>query len=157
MRMRIYCAADHAGFPLKELLIPYLRSLGHDVEDCGATSQTESDDYPDIVAPCARKVAAEAGSFGILIGASGQGEAMVANRIKGIRAAVYYGPAPRAQTDADGISLGLIESARVHNDANILSLGARFVSEDEVKVAVALFLSTPFSGEERHVRRIAKF
>ncbi len=155
--MRIYCAADHAGFSLKELLIPYLRSLGHEVENCGTASQTDGDDYPDVVTPCAHKVAGDAGSFGIIIGASGQGEAMVANRIAGIRAAVYYGPAPRAQTDAGGTSLGLLESARVHNNANILSLGARFVSEDEAKAAVALFLSTPFSLEERHVRRIAKF
>lgn len=155
--MKLYIAADHAGYTLKEALRPYLSDLGHTVTDCGALALEAGDDYPDFVLSCARQVAGDAGSFGIVIGASGQGEAMVANRVLGIRAAVYYGGEPRTQMDAEGAELGLIASVRAHNDANVLSLGARFVSEEEAKAAVTLFLETPFSGAERHVRRIAKF
>jgi len=154
--MRIFIAADHAGFALKEALKPFLTGLGHEVKDCGADTLVEGDDYPDIVTPCARKVAEEKGGIGVVIGASGQGEAMAVNRIPGIRAAVYYGEAAHAQQDAGGQTLGLLASARMHNDANILSLGARFLSEEEAKEAVRTFLETPFSGEERHVRRIEK-
>jgi ribose 5-phosphate isomerase B len=154
--MKIYIAADHAGYELKEALVPFITSLGHEVEDCGAASLNEGDDYPDMVRPCAEKVVETPGSFGVVIGASGQGEAMAANRVPGARAAVYYGEAARPQTDVDGDTLGIIESARAHNDANILSLGARFLTEEEAKDAVSLFLSTPFSGEERHIRRIEK-
>lgn len=154
--MTVFIAADHAGYELKEKLKPFLASLGHEVEDCGAFSFDGGDDYPDVAVPCADRVAAAPGSFGIVIGASGQGEAMAANRVRGARAAVYYGPAARAQTDAEGGALDIIASARAHNDANILSLGARFLSEGEAQEAVRAFLATPFSGSERHVRRIGK-
>jgi len=155
--MYVFLAADHAGYALKEALKPFLLELGHEVQDCGAASLDSSDDYPDMVMPCAELVRTTPGSFGIVIGASGQGEAMVANRVKGVRAAVYYGAASRTQTDEAGTELGLLESSRMHNDANVLSLGARFVTEDEAKQAVGTFLATPFEGDERHVRRIAKF
>ncbi len=155
--MKLYFASDHAGFELKEKLVTYVRGLGHDVFDVGAHTLSPGDDYPDYVTPCAQKVAAEPGSFGIILGGSGQGEAMCANRVEGIRAAVFYGAAPRPQMDEDGDTLDVISSVRIHNDANILSLGARFVSDDEAREAVRRFLSTPFSGEERHARRIAKF
>jgi ribose 5-phosphate isomerase B len=155
--MKIYLAADHAGFEAKALLMARLESLGHDVEDCGAFSLDGADDYPDFVLLCAHKVANDPGSFGILLGASGQGEAMVANRVAGVRAAVYYGKAEHTQTDATGAELGLVESARLHNDANVLSLGARFLLAGEAEEAVLRFLQTPFSGDERHMRRIAKF
>jgi ribose 5-phosphate isomerase B len=105
----------------------------------------------------AAKVAQNKGSFGIAIGASGQGEAMVANRVKGVRAAVYYGPAAHFQTDADGNKLDMITSVRAHNDANVLSLGARFLSAAEAKEAVLKWLQTAFSGSEQHVRRLGKF
>ena len=105
---------------------------------------------------CAEKVANNAGSFGIVIGASGQGEAIAANRIAGVRAAVYYGPVSKEQTDATGAELGLIESVRLHNDANVLALGARFLEEADALAAVQTFLATPFSGDERHLRRIQK-
>jgi len=153
--MRIYIASDHAGFELKNKLIPYIGSLGHEVVDMDAHEFDPNDDYPDFIAPCAEKVAAEwrAGSagappsaLGVILGASGQGEAMVANRQKGIRAAVFYGG-----------NLELVRLAREHNDANILSLGARFVVEKEAKEAVELFLKTSFSKDERHIRRVAKF
>ena len=163
--MKIYFASDHAGFELKGKLVAYANELGHEAEDLGAYELVPGDDYPDYVTPCAEKVAEEsvrdaggvAHVFGVVIGGSGQGEAMCANRVAGVRAAVYYGKSPRKQVDADGNHLGMIESERAHNDANILSLGARFVSEDEAKDALKRFLETPFSNEERHVRRIAKY
>lgn len=154
--MKIYFASDHAGFGLKDKLIAFVRSLGNEVEDCGPSALKEGDDYPDYVLPCAKKVAAEQGSFGIVIGASGQGEAMAANRVKGVRAAVYYGEAFGEQADANGNILNLIQSTRAHNDANVLSLGARFLTQAAAENAVKMFLETPFSGDERHSRRIAK-
>lgn len=155
--MKIFFASDHAGFELKNALLARVRALGHDAEDLGAHAHELSDDYPDFVTPCALRVAEEPASRGIVIGGSGQGEAMAANRVKGARAAVYYGPAQREQMDANGAMLDVIVSARAHNDANILSLGARFIAADEALNAVQLFLETPFSGDERHVRRLAKF
>src|SRR5580698_2426816 len=89
--MRIYIASDHAGFELKNALIPYIGSLGHEVEDMGAAELNPEDDYPQFIGPCAQKIVADTGSFGVILGGSGQGEAMVANRQKGIRAAVFYG------------------------------------------------------------------
>ena len=164
MQSKLFIASDHAGYALKEALVPFLRSLeGYQVEDLGPHSFDPADDYPEYAYACARAVAAHdpdapsAKRFGIVIGASGQGEAMAANRVEGVRAAVYYGaPAKGVQTDAAGTVLGMIESVRAHNDANVLSLGARFLSEGEAKEAVRRFLATPFSGESRHKRRIAQ-
>ena len=144
--MKILIAADHAGFALKGTLIDYLRTLGYDAEDLGAHELNPDDDYPDFMTPLAKRVADEFGSRGILVGGSGQGEAMCANRIPGIRAAVFYGG-----------SLELVRLAREHNDANILSLGARFVAEHEAEEAVRTFLETTFSDSPRHARRLAKF
>lgn len=144
--MRIYIASDHAGFELKQKLISFLSEQGHEPIDRGNYQLNEEDDYPDFIKETTRDVAEENGqSKGVIIGGSGQGEAMVANRTFGVRAAVYYGG-----------SLEIVKLAREHNDANILSLGARFVAEEEAKAAVKLFLETPFSGEERHTRRIKK-
>jgi ribose 5-phosphate isomerase B len=143
---KVYLASDHAGFELKEALIPYIGTLGHAAEDMGAYELSLTDDYPDYIVPCAERVAAEPGAVGIILGGSGQGEAMAANRTKGIRAAVFYGG-----------TLDIPRLAREHNDANILSLGARFVNETEAKEAVRTFLATAFSGEERHSRRLGKF
>jgi ribose 5-phosphate isomerase B len=143
--MTIYLGTDHAGYELKEALKVYLGELGYAIADKGALALEDGDDYPDYVRPVAEAVVGEAGSFGIVLGASGEGEAMCANRVSGARAAVYYGG-----------SLDIPRHARVDNDANILSLGARFVSPEEAKEAVKVFLETPFSNEERHARRIAK-
>jgi ribose 5-phosphate isomerase B len=154
---KVYIAADHAGYSLKEELIPYIGTLGYEVEDLGAHAFDETDDYPDFITPCAQKVVGDMGSFGMILGASGQGEAIAANRIRGVRAAVFYGAPTATQQDAQGRVLDLITSVRAHNDANILSIGARFVSLEEAKEAVNSFLSTPFSGEDRHVRRISKY
>ena len=154
--MNIYIASDHAGFALKSALIPFVQSLGHEVEDYGPSSLQDGDDFPDYIIPCAQKVAGDKDSFGIVIGASGQGEAMAANRVKGARAAVFYGDSSHEQTDESGNILNLLQSTRAHNNANILALGARFITNEVAKSAVKLFLDTPFSDDERHVRRIAK-
>ncbi len=154
--MKIYIASDHAGFALKSKLVSFVQSLGHSVEDLGPFAMNTEDDYPDFVKPLAARVAEEDESCGIVIGASGQGEAIAANRTRGIRAVVYYGTPSQSQTDAEGNILNLIQSTRAHNNANVLSLGARFISEDDACETVALWLSTPFAKEERHMRRIVK-
>ncbi len=143
---KVYFASDHAGFALKAELITLVTSLGYEAEDIGPFVLDEGDDYPDFVTPCAKKVAGTAESFGIILGGSGQGEAMAANRITDVRAGVFYGG-----------QLELVTLMREHNDANVLSLGARFLSVEEASEAARLFLSTSFSGEESHARRIAKF
>ncbi len=157
--MKIYFAADHAGFELKNALLVYARDeLGHEVEDCGALTLDNDDDYPVFISSAARKLSEDVArgveSRAIVIGASGQGEAIVANRFKGVRCVLYYGEATRRQTDMSGRKLDMLASARMHNNANALSLGARFLSIDEAKAALARWLSTAFSGETRHSRRI---
>lgn len=154
--MKIFIGSDHAGYDFKEKLKVYLEDMGHEVKDQGAFSYDIEDDYPDFIRPVAESVASGRGSIGIILGASGQGEAICANRVKGARAALYYGEPGKSQTDAGGRVLDLISSARAHNNANILSLGIRFLSEDEAKEAVRVFLHTDFTGEERHIRRINK-
>jgi ribose 5-phosphate isomerase B len=156
-RPRLYFASDHAGFALKQALMEYASTLGCAIDDMGPFALNPDDDYPDFVTPLAQKVASEEGARGVIIGGSGQGEAMCANRIKGIRAAVYYGAATHPQTDATGKALGIVESVRAHNDANVLSLGARFVTGEDAQAALKTFLDIPFSGDERHVRRLGKF
>lgn len=160
--MKVYFASDHAGFALKQALMEHLATRGVAVEDVGAFALEPSDDYPDYVSLCAARVAAEPEARGIIVGGSGQGEAMVANRMKGVRAAVFYGP--MRVTEALDIEGGRSEDgydnvrlARRHNDANILAIGARFVSGKEAEEAVRLFLETPFSDSPRHARRLAKF
>ncbi|MBI2120411.1 MAG: RpiB/LacA/LacB family sugar-phosphate isomerase [Parcubacteria group bacterium] len=143
--MKIYIGTDHAGFELKQKLVPFLQSLGHEVIDLGAHKYDEDDDYPDFIAPVAKMVSADATVRGIILGGSGQGEAMLANKFPHIRAGVYYGGHP-----------DIIRVSREHNDANILSLGARFLNESEGREAVETWLATPFSGEERHKRRLKK-
>ncbi len=144
--MRIYIGSDHAGFEMKKVLVSQLELLGYEVIDKGPEVFDATDDYPDFVALVAEGVAeTDSNAFGIVIGGSGTGEAIEANRLLGVRAAVYYGGPEE-----------IVKLAREHNDANILSLGARFISEQEAKHAVDLFLSTKFSGDERHKRRILK-
>jgi ribose 5-phosphate isomerase B len=158
----VYFAADHAGYALKHALIEHVRALGYAVEDVGALTLDKDDDYPDFVKPCAEKVAHDANSFGVIIGGSGQGEAMCANRVKGARAAVFYGPMRVTEAlDIDGgrseDGFDMVRLARRHNNANILSIGARFMTGKEAAEAVRLFLETPFSDSPRHSRRLAKF
>ena len=142
--MKIFLASDHAGFELKKFLSNYIAQLGYSVEDCGAYEIDASDDYPDFIIPAARKVADTANSRGIIMGGSGQGEAIAANRIKGVRAAVYY----------DG-PIDIIKLSRSHNNANILSFGARFISHEKAAKAVNMWLHEPFEGG-RHQKRLDK-
>ncbi len=148
--MKIYIGTDHAGFNMKEELKKYLGELGHEVVDQGAFEYDKEDDYPDFISLVAEGVVATSPESedvvrGIVLGGTGTGEAIEANRLLGIRTIVYYGG-----------NLEIVKLGREHNDANILSLGARFVDLLEAKNAVKLFLETPFSGEERHIRRIVK-
>lgn len=145
--MIVYLAADHAGFELKEKIKKFLIDHGYQVKDFGAFSYDENDDYPDFVRRASEAVSDDPEhSRGIFLGGSGQGEAMVANRYKGVRAAVLY------KYDENVIKL-----SREHNNANVLSLGARFLKEKEALKAVKLWLDIRFSEEERHRRRIDKF
>jgi ribose 5-phosphate isomerase B len=142
--MKIYIGTDHAGFKLKEVLKKYLLDLEYEVVDFGTNSE-ESCDYPDFIFPVAEAVSEDSDSRGIILGGSGQGEAMTANRVKGVRATVYY-----------GYDKSIIELSRSHNNANVLSLGARFVDEEEAKEVVKEWLQLKFPEEERHVKRIKK-
>jgi ribose 5-phosphate isomerase B len=143
--MKIYIGSDHAGFELKEKLKIFIEAQKIDVVDKGAFSMNPTDDYPDFIIPVAEEVGKDHNSMGIVLGGSGEGEQIAANKIDGVRALEYYGG-----------NLNIVKLARQHNDANILSLGARFIDEDEAKDAVLMFLNTPFSGDERHIRRINK-
>lgn len=159
--MKIALATDHAGYEMLKELQVYLESLGHECVNYAPKSLDLTDDYPDFIAPAAYAVASGHCEKGIILGGSGQGEAMAANRLRGVRCAVFYGPAvARRPVDAEGdIShdpYEIIRLERRHNDSNVLSLAARFLNVNEMKAAVKLWLDTPFSEEERHVRRIAK-
>ena len=142
--MKIHLATDHAGLELKDKIKQHLIELGNDVIDHGAYEYDALDDYPDFITPCAKAVAEDSKCRGIILGGSGQGEAMAANRINGVRAAVFYnGPKE------------IIELSRQHNNANILSLGARFMSEEEIYRIIEIWFNTDFEGG-RHQRRIDK-
>src|SRR3989338_1004924 len=156
--MKIYFASDHAGYELKAALMKDVEIRGHEAHDCGALQYDKDDDYPAFVAKAARLLSQDVAngldSRAVVICASGQGEAMVANRFKGVRCALYYGSPGKKQTDMSGEELDILSSTRAHNDANCLSLGARFLTGEESASAVAAWLSAPFSGLERHARRI---
>ena len=148
--MKIYFASDHAGFELKNELLAFVRDeLAFDVQDCGAFENDPNDDYPAIIAAGALPVREDRAngieSRAIVLGGSGTGEAIVANKFRGVRACVFYGG-----------NEDIVRLSREHNNANVLSLGARFLSAEAAKSAVRLWLSTPFSQDERHVRRIAQ-
>src|SRR3989344_2293381 len=142
---KIVIGSDHAGFELKEKLKVYLKELGYEVEDKGAFEYDADDDYPDFIMPVAEAVSENPELKGIILGGSGQGEAIAANRFPNVRAVVFY-----------GVTTEIIKLSREHNDANILSLGARFLKDTEAIEAVKLWLDTPFSNDGRHVRRIKK-
>jgi ribose 5-phosphate isomerase B len=141
--MKIFLATDHAGFDLKENIKGYLLSKGYQVEDCGAFEFVSGDDYPDLIKNAALQVSRDIHSLGIIFGRSGAGEAIVANKIIGIRAITGY--------NDENVKL-----AREHNDANVLSLGSDFMNLNKARELVDLFLNTSFSDEARHVRRIEK-
>jgi len=141
--MRIYIASDHGGYQLKEELKGYLKDKGYQVEDLGNTKFDPEDDYPDFVFPLASRVAQGEQGLGIVIGRSGNGETMAANKVKGVRAVVC-------------LNEKMAQKARLDNDANVLSLGADYINTETAKKIVDAFLTTLFSGEERHKRRLGK-
>jgi ribose 5-phosphate isomerase B len=159
--MKIAVTTDHAGFEVLRELKRFLISLGHECVDFGPKSLNVDDDYPDFMFPAAQAVAGGECERGIILGGSGQGEAMAANRVKGVRCALFYGPVvAKTAVDAEGTKSNdpyeIVKLSRQHNDANVLSLSGRFLSLEEMKQAVTTWLETPFSGIERHSRRIKK-
>lgn len=151
--MKIFIGTDHAGYVLKENLVSSLKAQGYEIIDKGAFEYDEHDDYPDFVIPVAEEVSKDPNNVkGIIIGATGQGEAIAANKFSNVRAVVYYG---RSQCVVDD-EADIIVRSREHNNSNILSLGARFLTEEEMMMSVNLWLKTPYTGSERHVRRLAK-
>lgn len=159
--MKIALSTDHTGFEqLKDLQV-YLESLGHECQNFGPASLNINDDYPDYIFKAAQAVASGDFERGVIMGGSGQGEAMAANRLKGIRCAVFYGPAVVGRIiDANGrVSSSpyeIVKLSREHNNSNMLSLAARFVSVMDMKQVTKLWLETPFTEQPRHVRRIDK-
>ncbi len=143
--VKIYLASDHKGFDLKEQIKKWLASWDYNPEDLGAFRLDPQDDYPDFIASVASRVSNNANSKGIILGSSGQGEAILANKYDGVRAVVYYGG-----------PLKIIKLSRLHNDSNVLSLGASFLSPDQAKEAIKLWLETEFNQEARHKRRLKK-
>jgi len=141
--MRIHIGSDHAGLEFKNRIIEHLTAQGHQVTDHGPFEYDALDDYPKFCFPAAEAVAKDPGSFGVVLGGSGNGEQMVANKVKGIRAALVW-------------SLETAKLAREHNDANVIALGGRMHPEKFCLDLVDAFLATPFTGEERHVRRIGQ-
>jgi ribose 5-phosphate isomerase B len=151
--MKIYIGTDHAGYVLKEQLVTSLRSQGYEVVDEGAYEYDENDDYPDFVVPVARAVSKDPdNSRGIILGGTGQGEAITANRFPHVRAIVYYGKATPVVEDESGI----LARSRAHNNANVLSLGARYFTAESMMEVVNFWLNAPYSGDERHIRRLGK-
>lgn len=143
--MKIYIASDHAGFEMKKDLVSYLTENNYEVQDCGPATYVHDDDYPDYISLVAKEVSQDQTVFGVVVGRNGQGEAIVANRFPRVRCAVFYGGLKH-----------MITLSREHDDANMISLGSSFLTNEEARRAVDLFLHTKFSGDERHVRRIKK-
>lgn len=141
--MRVHIATDHAAFELKQYLVEQLRGAGHEVTDHGAKDYDAEDDYPDTCIPCAEAVVADPGSLGIVLGGSGNGEQLAANRVRGCRAVLAY-------------NVEIARLGREHNNANVVSLGARFTPNEEGWQIVQAFLEQPFTEEARHARRVDK-
>jgi ribose 5-phosphate isomerase B len=159
--MKIAITTDHAGFEALRELRVFLESLGHECVDFGPKDLDMNDDYPDFMFPAAKAVAAGECEVGIILGGSGQGEAMAANRVKGVRCALFYGPAAaKVAIDAEGNmsddSYEILKLSRRHNHANVLSLSSRFLSLDEMKKAIETWLAASYDGAERHDRRVRK-
>jgi ribose 5-phosphate isomerase B len=141
--MRVHLGSDHAGFELKTHLAAWLEEHGHEPVDHGPPALDPTDDYPPYVLRAAEAVVADPGSLGIVIGGSGNGEQIAANKVRGVRAALAW--------NNDTATL-----ARQHNDANVVSIGVRMHTRDEATALVAVFLDSPFSGDPRHLRRLVQ-
>jgi ribose 5-phosphate isomerase B len=141
--MWVYLGSDHAGFELKRHLVGALAGVGHDVVDVGPAEFDPEDDYPAFCLRTGEAVVADPGSLGVVIGGSGNGEQIAANKVPGVRAALAWNDATA-------------RLAREHNDANVVGIGARMHTEEEATAIVVAFLGTPFSGNPRHARRIAQ-
>jgi ribose 5-phosphate isomerase B len=141
LAMRVYLGSDHAGFELKGVLGEHLTAAGHEVVDCGPAEYVATDDYPPHCIDAAARAVADPGSLAIVIGGSGNGEQIAANKVRGTRAALAY-------------NLETAQLARQHNDANVLGLGARMHTADEALAIADAFVDTPFSQDPRHIRRI---
>lgn len=141
--MKIYLATDHAAFELKEYVKNQLIEGGYDVEDCGAFNFDPNDDYPDLIKIAAKKVSENPGSLGVVFGKSGAGEAIVANKIKGVRAVL-------------AVNEENVRLSKEHNNANVISIGSVLLPNEKAIELIRLFINTPFSNEERHQRRIDK-
>lgn len=142
-RVRVYIGADHAGYELKNHVVSWLKEHGHEVEDCGPFVYDAEDDYPPFVLRAAEGVVGDPGSLGVVIGGSGNGEQIAANKVRGVRAALAW-------------SEETARLAREHNNANVVSVGARMHEPEEAIRFVETFLGTSYSGAERHNRRIAQ-
>jgi len=141
--MRVYIGSDHAGFELKGRLVTALGALGYDVVDIGPRCHDPEDDYPPYCLATATRVVDDPGSLGVVVGGSGNGEQITANKVPGARAALAW-------------TVEVATLARRHNDANVVGIGARMHSTQEAISIVEAFVGTDFSGEERHARRIAQ-
>lgn len=149
--MLVYIASDHAGYEMKKVVEEYLLDNGHDVIDMGPFEYLESDDYPDYIKPAMKRMVQSLQELGeenvraVVLGGSGTGEAIVANRFEGVRAVV-----------SNSLNLEIIKLGREHNNANVLSVGARFVDQAFVKLALDIFFNTTFDMSSRHAQRLAK-
>ena len=141
--MRLHIGSDHAGLELKNELLAHLVNNGHDVTDHGPYEYDALDDYPDFCIPAAQAVSKDPASLGVVIGGSGNGEQVSANKVKGIRAVLAW-------------SIETAKLGKEHNNANVVSVGGRMHSIDECKAIIDAFIATPFSNDERHIRRIDK-
>lgn len=160
--MKVYLATDHAGLTIKNKVIEYLKSLEFEVIDCGPFEFDKDDDYPDFISKAAEQVSKDPeNSMGVVFGGSGQGEAIVANKFKNVRCALFYSEAiPVGAIDISGNksadSYEMLKLTRAHNNSNMLSFGIRFLTEEQILKAVKIFLESPFPGDERHKRRVEK-
>ncbi|PID32389.1 ribose-5-phosphate isomerase [Candidatus Saccharibacteria bacterium] len=159
--MNIAITTDHAGYEQLQELQVWLQSMGHTCVNFGPTHFDKDDDYPDFMFPAAQAVSRGAFERGIIMGGSGQGEAIAANRFKNVRCALFYAPATaKVAIDAEGRTSDdpyeIVRLSRQHNNANMLSLSGRFLDIDQMKQAIQIWLDTPFEGEARHARRIEK-
>jgi ribose 5-phosphate isomerase B len=159
--MKIYLATDHTGIELKNKVKDFLEKEGYDPIDCGAYEYDKYDDYPDWISKAAEKVSENPSDRGIIFGGSGQGEAMVANKFRNVRCALFYTPALPTQAvniegDKSTDPFEILKLTREHNQANMLSIGFRFVKDEDVYRAIKVWLTTPDPTEERHKRRVEK-